>query len=357
MCERQSSAPAPARVSALTGRRRGPTVLAERDTGGRSGRGARRADLGTSPDVGLASKPVGCQRLRHPARGLFSRSRIRVARTPSGGSGVRGAPAGRSGTKGGIEMESVASVLYRRSGEAVASYWRSAPGFEAHHTRSSWCVLTGEPFADFNMAMVHGGETPEDDLREIDRLARRRDAPYLLFLAPALGERLAPAARALGLTEAGRTPLMAHRTGHEDGAGDFRVEVATDEPGWRAMVALSAGAFDFPLDAWTRAAPARLDTPGLTVFVAYRGDEPVSTVTTTEAGGIVGVWTMGTPPELQRRGAGRAVLTHALRYHRQRGCDLFYLLATPAGQPLYASVGFTTVADLPTWVRGHSTQV
>ena len=123
------------------------------------------------------------------------------------------------------------------------------------------------------------------------------------------------------------------------------------------MAALSASAFGFPLDAWTRAAPGRLDTPGLTVSVAYRSDEPVSTVTTTQAGGVVGVWTMGTPPEHQRRGAGRAVLTHALRHHRQRGGDLFYLYATAAGRPLYSSVGFTTVAEVPTCVRGHSTQV
>jgi predicted acetyltransferase len=64
---------------------------------------------------------------------------------------------------------------------------------------------------------------------------------------------------------------------------------------------------------------------------------------------------MGTPPEHQRKGAGRAVLTHALRHHRQRGGDLFYLYATAAGQTLYSRVGFTTIADVPTWVRGHST--
>ena len=34
-------------------------------------------------------------------------------------------------------MESVASDLYRRSGEAVASYWRCAPDFEARLTASS----------------------------------------------------------------------------------------------------------------------------------------------------------------------------------------------------------------------------
>jgi GNAT superfamily N-acetyltransferase len=251
-------------------------------------------------------------------------------------------------------MESVASVLYRRSGEAVASYWRCAPGFEARLTASSWCVLTGEPVADFNMAMVHACADPEAELREIDRLAQRRGAPYLLFLAPEVAGRLAPLARDLGLSAAGGTPLMAHRHGRDDASGDYRVEVARDEQGWRTMVALSASAFGFPLDPWTHAASGRLDTPGLTVFVAYRGDEPVSTVTTTESGRVVGVWTMGTPPEHQRKGAGRAVLAHALRHHRERGADLFYLYASAAGQPLYAAVGFTTVADVPTWVRGDA---
>jgi GNAT superfamily N-acetyltransferase len=65
---------------------------------------------------------------------------------------------------------------------------------------------------------------------------------------------------------------------------------------------------------------------------------------------------MGTPAEHQRKGAGSAVLAHAINYHRLRGGRVFYLIATDQGQPLYRKLGFQTLVELPVWVRGHSTQ-
>ena len=61
-------------------------------------------------------------------------------------------------------------------------------------------------------------------------------------------------------------------------------------------------------------------------------------------------------PEHQRKGWGRALLTQVIDDYRGRGMERFYLGATEAGRPLYANLGFETIADLSAWVLGPSPQ-
>jgi GNAT superfamily N-acetyltransferase len=65
---------------------------------------------------------------------------------------------------------------------------------------------------------------------------------------------------------------------------------------------------------------------------------------------------MATAPARQRQGAGRALLEAVLRRHRADGNSRFYLIATPAGRPLYEALGFQTVDDLTLYIAGHSEQ-
>ena len=65
---------------------------------------------------------------------------------------------------------------------------------------------------------------------------------------------------------------------------------------------------------------------------------------------------MATPPEHQRKGLGRALLTRVIEDYRRRGVERFHLGATEAGRPLYASLGFETIAQLSAWVLGDSSQ-
>ena len=59
---------------------------------------------------------------------------------------------------------------------------------------------------------------------------------------------------------------------------------------------------------------------------------------------------MATPPEHQRRGMGRALLTQVIADYRGRGVERFHLGATEAGRPLYASLSFEPIADLTAWL-------
>ena len=49
-------------------------------------------------------------------------------------------------------------------------------------------------------------------------------------------------------------------------------------------------------------------------------------------------------------------LTQVIADYRDRGIERFHLGATEAGRPLYASLGFETIADLSAWVLGPSAQ-
>jgi hypothetical protein len=53
---------------------------------------------------------------------------------------------------------------------------------------------------------------------------------------------------------------------------------------------------------------------------------------------------------------GRALLTQVIEDYRSWGVQRFHLTATEAGRPLYASVGFETIADLSVWVLEPSPQ-
>jgi hypothetical protein len=114
----------------------------------------------------------------------------------------------------------------------------------------------------------------------------------------------------------------------------------------------------FAIDrAWadrTFAAASLLDAPAFSFYVAYRGDVPMSAVCSSGAGSTVGIWTMSTPPDKQRQGAGRAVLLAAMQDHVKRGAETFYLIATAAGKPLYDNLGFKTVDELSIWLVGES---
>jgi GNAT superfamily N-acetyltransferase len=66
---------------------------------------------------------------------------------------------------------------------------------------------------------------------------------------------------------------------------------------------------------------------------------------------------MATPPEHRRKGMGRALLSQVIEDYRRRGVERFYLGASEAGRPLYASLGFELVAELSVWVLGPAAEI
>ena len=114
---------------------------------------------------------------------------------------------------------------------------------------------------------------------------------------------------------------------------------------------LAAAAFDEPRDVLARCIDVMVtETAGVETWIAWDGEAPRSAVTVTPTGSTAGISLMATPPEHQRQGMGRALLTQVMADYRSRGVTRFHLGATPAGRPLYDSLGFEPIAELSAWM-------
>lgn len=218
--------------------------------------------------------------------------------------------------------------------------------------------VTGGPSADFNIALIDGGAEEAAAFRAFLERLQELSLPAVFMVSGAAAERVLPLVREKGLTETGLAPLMVLEgpVAPADDRG-FTVERARTPEQMAIVAGLVAAAFEVDRDWVARAfaAPSLLQAPEIAFFIASKDGVPQSAVTTT-GGQTVGVWSMATPAQWQRRGAGRSVLSAALAHHSAAGAQRFYLIATPAGKPLYDALGFRTVEEFPVLVSGTSAQ-
>ncbi|WP_374579151.1 GNAT family N-acetyltransferase [Phenylobacterium sp.] len=235
---------------------------------------------------------------------------------------------------------------------ALVSQMIAAPGIELHVTRNCVLGLTDEPLADFNRLTLGADPDAEGFLVRSVARAKERGRPLVATMSPLAAEALSPAATKLGLAQVGTAPLMVLRP-------DVPVRPSRPTKVVRALgpnlarVAgdLIAAAFDEPRDVIARCIDVCITpTAGVETYVAWSDGTPMCTVSVTPTGETAAISLMATPPEHQRKGMGRALLSHVIDDYRRRGVTRFHLGATEAGRPLYESLGFELVADLPVWV-------
>jgi GNAT superfamily N-acetyltransferase len=235
---------------------------------------------------------------------------------------------------------------------ALVSQMNAAPGFELQMTRNCVLCLTNEPLADFNRLTLGPDPDAEGFLVRSAARAQERGRPLTATISPHVAETLAPVATGLGFTAVGAAPLMVLRPGVRvpssrptnviRALGPELVGVAGD---------LIAAAFDTPRDVIARCIDVGVtETADVETYIAWRDEGPMCTVSVTPTGNTAGISLMATPPEHQRKGMGRALLSHVIDDYRRRGVERFHLGATEAGRPLYTSLGFALVADLSVWV-------
>jgi GNAT superfamily N-acetyltransferase len=232
----------------------------------------------------------------------------------------------------------------------------SGPGASTSAGDGWWCWLSGQPLPDLNMAGIAGPSAATALGQAVD-VIREASAPALLVLedADAVASELAGA----GYAVVGTMPLMLCPASvvPESEAG---VEVAPirDRRQLPAAATLMAAAFALP----ERSVRAILD-PRCTdrhwpvqVWLATRDGAPVGAGMSVNVGSNVGVYTMSTPPEHERKGVGRSVLAAIHAYAQKAGADDLFLGATDAGLPLYERVGYETIARVGIAASGQSTQ-
>ncbi len=125
-------------------------------------------------------------------------------------------------------MTDLTSYLCRLTDEAIAIFFRAAPGFESHVTAEGCLVLTGEPSADANAMTIWGGPAPEERLREFGARLEQRQLPCLMFTTTEQSESLAPVVRSYGFSYVGMVPLMAlEPEGDVSARDDYTTEIVT----------------------------------------------------------------------------------------------------------------------------------
>jgi ribosomal protein S18 acetylase RimI-like enzyme len=87
--------------------------------------------------------------------------------------------------------------------------------------------------------------------------------------------------------------------------------------------------------------PQALLSPRVTGFVAYRGEEPVSTALTIHSGAGAGVYWVGTAASAQRMGLAELCTRLATNAGFAAGARAVTLQASPLGEPIYRRMGYT----------------
>ena len=147
-------------------------------------------------------------------------------------------------------------------------------------------------------------------------------------------------------------PVMCSRTRPRPSGGPFEVRRCSTADDLDTALDLTAAAHQVPRHLLSSSIGEAATAGRASVWLAQQGDQPVSTVWLTRAGACLGVMEMMTPAEYQGRGAGRALLSHALHTEWGESVDRSVLLGTPAGRRLYESLGFVAVDESLTCARG-----
>jgi GNAT superfamily N-acetyltransferase len=89
------------------------------------------------------------------------------------------------------------------------------------------------------------------------------------------------------------------------------------------------------------------------VFVATLDGRAAGVVGLAEHRGAAAIFSVGTFPELRRRGVGRSLVLGAVDRARARGADLIYLVARADDWPreMYARLGFRVELGFDVWLR------
>jgi len=173
----------------------------------------------------------------------------------------------------------------------------------------------------------------------------------ILLVADAAGPDTHAALADAGMVAVARMPLMTRGPGQFAADPRFTVRGAASPSDLGAANRLIAAAFDLPTSSVEAAfRPQLLQSGRVTVELVLDGDEPAGSLQTTSHDGLVGIWSMATPPAQRRRGIARAGLAHVLAGRVADRASLAFLIATEAGRPLYDAVGFQVGAWCTAWV-------
>jgi N-acetylglutamate synthase len=236
----------------------------------------------------------------------------------------------------------------------IIQLFQHGPRADCRTLEHGGIALSGQNAADLNMVFLTSGAS-KVEFDEALSAVRAKGVDAILVLEEGADD-LRHWASQEGLVDVGKMPLMEYRSKPVEPASRFAVRIADPEEvsiGNR----LAAAAFSLDESECNRALPAdAMRMEGNELWIAEQDGDPVGSGIFVRAGEHVGVYTMSTPPEHQRKGVGAAILSAAMAHHQSTGAARFTLGATEKGYPLYERVGFEVVTKPHIFVIGASTQ-
>lgn len=251
------------------------------------------------------------------------------------------------------------SLLCRLTSEALLAGFGQAAAFDFRMVPGCASVSTGVPVADLNYVIAGQGAQEEHRFADACRSFLARELPFLAIVFPEVATAVEATARELGLEHVTDFPFMVRDDAPVELGGNTSVQVwqAQGPRDALANARVLSRAFGMPEDLTASVLPASVfEAPGVATYLASTDGDVVGSVTLVHHGRVTGIWSMAVEPDRQRSGIGRRLLTSAMAQSRSVGAEQFYLGATPAGQPLYESLGFTTRTIAPVWASGETHQ-
>ena len=240
-------------------------------------------------------------------------------------------------------------AFYRALGSAGAgSHWREVrPGVQA-------TVVPAAPDRSLPNSVLytdaHGLLDAHDEIAELYAAAGVR--AWTVWVVPGDDE-LAVSLEARGHTLDGSPALMVAAMEEVDlGRDDEPQPLDLDpEPDWRVIGDLNDRAYGLP-DATFAPCVARMHDPAVHGFVARLDGVPVACLATVDGpDGDCALELVATLPQARGRGLASALVRHALRAARARGCDSASLEGSKMGEPVYARLGYRTLGRLRMYER------
>ena len=249
--------------------------------------------------------------------------------------------------------------LWRTYGQHAGAMLSAGPAPRVARTAGSFVTLSGAPYVDLNQAALFGDADPTT-AHTVVEIVLDADVPCLLGVSSTVRDDVSAELLDGGFAATPEREAMFYAPTLPAAVPNaFQVRPVSseeDHAGVRQILAEAHG-YDDALVAQTHG-PALLSRSDVGCWVAWDRDDPVSCVFVTRVGRTLGVFDMMTPPRYRRRGAARAVLTQALSDASGWGdaVDSVAFWATPAGRPLYESMGFIIVDDVDVWTLGATSE-
>ncbi len=249
--------------------------------------------------------------------------------------------------------------LWRRYADHAALLFGGGPNPILHLDERWFFAGSGTQHVDMNQGALFGDATAVDAAHLVEQVLAA-EVPCLLGCSEGVRERVGPALASAGFMPLPNQEALFWRAGPPAAAGPTpfdvrRVRTDTDVAGMLAIIEEAHGYDPMMIDR-LYGGRVRVDD-GLSAWIAWDGPEPVSFAIVVEVGASLSLWEVQTPVRHRRRGAGRAVVAGALAGAAQaarRSIEETLFWASPAGRPLYDSMGFVIADEVDAWALGAS---